>query len=335
MSVINRKIPLSHQTRKSFDYDLTYSQETQDWLYTHMLFEDIHNSVLPLGQSYSKRKNYAIVLDPPERKIEELLIKIFVSRDGYVKHNLTDAIGSFISDTAGLLAYWGFRCYEINRVVEPNNDDSSGSHKVPFRLLHIPSKVYKFLNVYIQIVPTRFWPENKKPIISIPSRSVWLLAIPSILGGGKKHYQIMRSLRLASLTVPEFVTNQMNQLAEKKEFKQDLGLPEFSFSEFHQIQKLAIAAESSLWGWPIRNLLREDTLEFYQIFRQIKFAQTKAILREYILARINDLINQELSSSKLCFKDLPNYSELKKIERFLGTRKNKPRRCLFVNRILG
>ena len=125
---------------------------------------------------------------------------------------------------------------------------------------------------------------------------------------------MMNSLRFAGLTIPEFVSNRMSQYIENKEFTQNLGLPEFSFSEFHQIQKLAIATESSLWGWPIRNLLREETLEFYQIYRQIKFSQTLGILREYILARINDLIEQKLSTSKLCFNDLPSYSDLRKIE---------------------
>lgn len=315
MPTITRNTYLSYEERKSLNYtDSGHSEDLRFGMYPHMLFEDIHNSVLPLSQHYSKRKNYSILLNPPDRNLEEILITIFVSRDGYREHNLTDAIGGFISDNAGLLAHWGFVDYEINPTIEIDKKGSRDPHVESFRLLRIPGKILKLGNVVIQLIPKRYWTERKQLFISFPSKSVWILTIPSILGGIKKHRQMMKSLRFSGLTVPEFVTNRMSQYIENNEFTQNLGLPEFSFSEFHQIQKLAIATESSLWGWPIRNLLREETLEFYQIYRQIKFSQTLGILREYILARINDLIEQKLSTSKLCFNDLPSYSDLRKIE---------------------
>lgn len=243
-----------------------------------------------------------------------MLMTIFISPDGYRKHNLTDAIGEFISDTAGLLAYWGSIHYEINPAIEVKKNDLGEPQYKLFRLLRIPGKIWKFGSVYVQLIPRRLLGENKLLFKIIPAKSVWVLSIPSNLGGTKKHRQMMNSLRFAGLTIPEFVTNRMNKSIATKEFTQNLGLPEFSFSEFNQIQKQAIASESSLWGWPIRNLLREETLEFYQIYRQIKFSQALCILREYILGRINDLINQKLSTSILSFNDLPNYSDLKIIE---------------------
>lgn len=313
--MIKRNTSLSYEKRKSLNFtDSRYRDDLHLGMYPHMLFEDIRNSVLPLSRSYSKRKNYSIQLNPPNSNLEDLLITIFISRDGYRKHNLTDAIGEFISDTAGLLAYWGYIHYEITPAIEVEKNGLGGSRFNLFRLLRIPGKIIKFGNWYIQLIPRRLWAENKQLINIIPTESVWVLSIPSNLGGTKKHRQMMNSLRFAGLTVPEFVTNRMSQYIVTKEFTQNLGLPEFSFSEFNQIQKLAIASESSIWGWPIRNLIREETLEFYQIYRQIKFSQTLCILREYILARINDLIKQKLSTSELSFNDLPNYSDLRKIE---------------------
>ena len=313
--VIKRNTSLSYEKRRSLNFtDSGYSDDLQLRMYPHMLFDDIHNSVLPISQSYSKRKNYSVQLNPPNINLEELLITIFISRDGYRKHSLTDAIGDFISDTAGLLAYWGYVYYEINPAIEVENEGLGETRLNLFRLLRMPGKVLKFRNAYIQFIPKRIRAESKLLFKIIPSKSVWGLSTPSNLGGTKKHRQMMRSLRFAGLTIPEFVTNRMSQNIENKDFTQNLGLPEFSFSEFHQIQKLAIANESSLWEWPVRNLLREETLEFYQIYRQIKFSQAMCILREYILARINDLIEQKLSTSKLYFTDLPNYLDLRKIE---------------------
>lgn len=297
-----------------FFYGPVDSHDSEMGLYPHMFSEDVHNSVLPISQHYSKRKNYSILLDPPDKNIEELLIKIFVSQDGYEPTNLTEAIGEFILDTAGLLAYWGSVYYEIIPAFETEKNDNSDPTKIPFRLIRIPGRVMKLLRSYLQIIPKKYLAEGKWPFVFIPSQSIWDLSVPQVLGGRKKHSQMMKSLRFASLTIPEFVNNQMTNQVDKNEFKQNLGLPEFSFSEFHQIQKLAIASESALWGWPIRFSLADETLEFYQVFRQVKFAQTMAILREYILTRLNDLINNQISTSMLYFNDLPTYADLKKIE---------------------
>ncbi len=315
MAKIKRDTSISYEKRITLSFsNSSYSDELHFGMYPYMFFEDIRNSVLPLSQSYSKRKNYSIKLNPSDSNLEELLITIFTSRNGYRKHSLTDAIGEFITETAGLLAYWGYVYYEINPAVDVGKNGSQDPRDELFRLLRIPGKILKLRNTYVQFIPKRHRAERKVLFISIPLKSVWALSIPNVLGGTKKHRQMMNSLRFAGLTIPEFVSNRMSQYIKDREFTQSLGLTEFNFSKFHQIQKLAIATESSLWGWPIRDLLREETLEFYQIYRQIKFSQTLCILREYILARINDLIKQKLSTSMLLFNDLPNYSDLRKIE---------------------
>ena len=84
-----------------------------------------------LVNTIPKEKIIPIRLNPPDRNLEELLITIFVSRDGYRKHNLTDAIGEFISDNAGLLAYWGFVDYEINPTIEIDKNGSGDPHVNP------------------------------------------------------------------------------------------------------------------------------------------------------------------------------------------------------------
>lgn len=315
MRRINSNRNLLFEGTKSFYFlDSGGSHDSDIGLYPYMFSEDVHNSVLPISQHYSKRKNYSIVLNPPDKRIEELLLKIFVSQEGYQHSNMTEAIGDFVQEIAGLLAYWGSIYFEVNPSIKQNSNSTSDSMFAPFRLLRIHGRILKVFSSYLQIIPKQFWSESKRPFELIPSKSIWEVTIPQVLGGRKKHNQMMKSLRFASMTIPEFVNDQMSKEIKNNEPKQNLGLPEFSFNEFHQIQKLAIAGESAIWGWPIRFSLRDDTLEFYQVYRQIKFAQSMAILREYILTRLNDLILSQGLSSMLYYNDLPSYSDLKKIE---------------------
>lgn len=303
------------ENRKSFySVDLEPSSKFQSEMYLHMFYEDIHNSILPLSQDYSKRENYSVQLDPPNNNLEEMLKSIFNSDNFGLSQNVTDSIGNFISETARLLAYRGKIYYEINPAIQIEKSCEDVNKFKLFRLLQIPGNIYKFNKIYIQFIPKKFRSENILPFYIIPSKSIWELSIPNNLGGPKKHRRIMKSLNFAGLTIPEFVSKGMDKNIKNKDFIHNFGLPEFNFGEFNQIQKLAIASETSIWGWPIRNLLMDETLEFYQIYRQIRFSQALSILREYILVKINNLIEQRLSTSKLFFTDLLNYLDLKKIE---------------------
>jgi len=62
MPTINRNTSLSYEERKSLNYtDSGHSEDLRFGMYPHMLFEDIHNSVLPLSQHYSKEKLFHLI----------------------------------------------------------------------------------------------------------------------------------------------------------------------------------------------------------------------------------------------------------------------------------
>jgi hypothetical protein len=90
-----------------------------------------------------------------------------------------------------------------------------------------------------------------------------------------------------------------------------LEIKDFSFTDFRKLQHLAVACESAQWGWSARDTWRDETLEFFLIYRHLRFALAMAILRESILSSMNDLLRQLGFPSSFVLKGLPTPVEIR------------------------
>jgi hypothetical protein len=277
-------------------------------LYGNMFIQDVQLYVMPIGGESHARPDFAIELVPDNPTARSIITYAFARRDPSYR-DMTEAISEFIAETAHSLAYKRVLYYEIARGDQPIEENSKTedienltlSGEV-FKPLHIPGRVMQLGNYYLQIIPRAEWTRTGRKIIVIPASDVWSLQIPSELGGPRKHRILLKTLVRASNPMPDFVSESTKRLSE---------IRDFSFGGFHKQQKLAVASESALWGWPVRNLLREDTLEYFRIYRHLRFALSMAILREYILASMNDLLQRLGFTFQLVLKGLPIQSEIK------------------------
>jgi hypothetical protein len=135
-----------------------------------------------------------------------------------------------------------------------------------------------------------------------------------MIGGKKTLKHIYKNLRYASMTVPEFISNSMKESITTNEL---LGSSEFSFAKYQEIRELSIAKITSKLGWPARNRFRDNTLEYYQVHRQIIFAKNMALLRNYIVIEMNKLIHNRIGSYAITINGLPNYEDICKIQQDL------------------
>jgi hypothetical protein len=121
--------------------------------------------------------------------------------------------------------------------------------------------------------------KNLKRFIWLTPENILALCIPRELGGIKKFRKLLSKLRwLSKCTIPEFA---MKDMAAQQQTKG------YEFSIYRENQETLLARMTSQLGWGARGAFNERALEFYQIHRYLKFEKTKAILREYVLSKLN------------------------------------------------
>ena len=299
--------------RKSIAYFQSEERMSQNdaWLslYGSMFIQDVRLYVMPIGGESRARPDFSIELVPDNPTARSVITYAFAHRDRYHR-DVTEAVSEFIEETAFSLAYKGVLYYEIARgdqFVEENGktediENLTISGEV-FKPLHIPGRVMRLGNYYLQIIPRAEWTRTGKKVVVIPASDVWSLQVPSELGGPRRHRILLKPLALASNPLPDFVSDAMKKLSE---------IRDFSFGSFHKQQKLVVASESALWGWPVRQLLMEDTLEYFRYYRHLRFALSMAILRDHILASMNDLLQRVGFTFQLVLKGLPTQSEIRR-----------------------
>ncbi|MCZ7673801.1 MAG: hypothetical protein M5U34_45125 [Chloroflexi bacterium] len=272
---------------------------------------------MPIGGTSRRRPDFSISIEPENPENRSLLTRIFLGRDRYNYHNwhyrdpnLTQTISKFIEDAAFTLVYKGTEHYEIVRDTWPTansekNDstiqDTSETTEVVLSPQRIPGRIIRLPGFYLQLIPRSEWKNIGKKIIAIPAHDVWTLQIPQRLGGARGHEKLLRTLVLASNPLPRFVLDDMAQFSDTSYF---------SHNEFHTNQQLAVARETAIWGWPSRDIWMENTLEYFRIYRHLRFAFSMAVLREYILDSMNKLLERINFSSRISLKGLPSPKEI-------------------------
>jgi len=266
-------------TRKVIKYyrtDENYSHNLHASLYAYMFMEDLHLGIMPIG-GRSTNPNFAVKIEPSSEKIEELI------RLGLPTHhgepiNITEAVCDFIDEAAHILSYYGKAYYEIvYSYADENKQKIDG-----FTFENIPNHcINETFGFYWQYLPKKMIEPNGKikRFNWLPKKDILVLCIPRELGGIRKFRKLLSELQwLSECTIPEFA---MKDMAVQQQTKG------YEFSIYRENQETFLAKMTSQLGWTARGTFSERTLEFYQIYRYLKFEKTKAILREYILHKLN------------------------------------------------
>ena len=272
-----------------------------------MFGEDVGNHVMPLGGQSKSRPEFRVALLPDSADSEQI-IRYALPKDGHLLRSVTEAVSDFMEHAAYVLAFHGIIHYEIAtgawllryQMSERRVEDVLAPERL-FRPLRIPGKVLRIGSLYLQIVPKADRVKHGRAFVSIPQNQVWILRIPHMLGGPGGHQRLLKSFAKSSEPLPKFVRDEMEKLG-------DFG--EFSFQEFHRQRMLTLASETANWGWDARELWRNDTLEYFRVYRQLRFARSMAILRDYLISSINSLLGRIAFPARITVHGLPTREDI-------------------------
>lgn len=280
-------------TRKSITYyieDKSLIRDLHASLYAHMLIDDLHLGIMPIG-GRSQNPNFAVKIDPPSKEVEELIRLALYTYHGEPQ-NLTEAICDFIDEAIHILAGYGKAYYEVVYFYT----DESKLKIEKFEIDRIPNdNIYDTFGFYWQFIPKKIVLEREeiqKRFIWLPKDDLLFLSFPNALGGIRKLKKLLSELQwLSKFIMPEFAMKNMDLQQQTKGY---------DFPTYRENQETHLAKITRHLGWTARGTFYERSLEFYQIYRYLKFEKTKAILREYVLNKLNEKL--EIIGDKMGFK---------------------------------
>lgn len=268
-------------------------KDLQPAMYTHMFIEDLHLGIMPIGWQ-PERYKFQCMLEPSSDEVEKLIISALPTRHG-TPYYFTESICDFVEEATHIISYHGKVHYEIVCVYENDKKDKIKG----FQLINISNNnIRNALGFYWQCIPKEVMEDRKrersfisrdakdkeedKRLIWLPRKSIFSLDFPRQLGGKKQLKSILSGLRWASQeTVPKFYMKDMEVQKQPKGY---------DFSTYRDNQDIFVLKLTRRIGWPARSLSSDKLLEFYTLYRYLKFAHTQAILREYIIKRFNSLL---------------------------------------------
>lgn len=273
-------------------------------LYPSMLIEDVANHLIP---SSSYHAAFRVTLEPKDTKAEKL-IAAALNRDDY-HTDLASAIHNFFVQCAHTVMAFGEATYEIVYLSDPNDEAV-----VEFQLAFIqPLTVMLRHGQLVQYVPTEI-ARARKGSQYIPLVSDRIITFPLPASVQKDYGAMMEGLAfLSNHKVPDFVFEAGDDGSRRTPF---------DFTTHIHLEKQALAEAGRLIGWRARDLFREETLQYYDLYRALVFERFKVEMRTTLLEKLNEaltLVGHKVGfSGQLRVSGLPTLKEIEVAEAHLS-----------------
>ncbi|WP_063703601.1 hypothetical protein [Pseudoalteromonas gelatinilytica] len=259
----------------------------------HILREELHLGVLPVGGRAIGGKNFDIELIGNDASIVKEMLQ---SIERVSRSSFCELVCDIVNNIAQNLTYFGSVRYEI---VKQNTG---------FSLHYIPQKSFYVIGMWgLQFVPKKQREHVQKRFIFRLKKHIWDLTFPDTICSKGSYIKVLGKLAKYTELMPR-------NIQHDKIFDTDLGFDGTSFNK--QTKKYTYKALKDIGG-----AQRETNLtyvnEYYLINRMIRMNLSKALLREHIINELNFLFIKLNIDSKLAVTGLPSSKDIRSILREL------------------
>jgi hypothetical protein len=271
-------------------------------LMASMFVEDIKLVSL---RARRKEQGFEVALNSAEQNSEREVANLLGEFDTGWRGELEETVPRFVDEAVLYLAYFGETRYEL---VRPPNVGAPDSLRASLVILP-PGGIVDLGYWIVQLVPPGSWRDVGKRLAVLPKSDVWHLTLPRELGGAKGHRRLLRALAEASAPAPEF------SLEDMRRQRSSLG---YDFKQYHRDMEIAAASLTLDWGWPGRGMWNESCLEYFTVYRNLRFARSRAVLRDHVIRELNSLLEREGFKCSIVVKGVPDPSEFDDLIRRLS-----------------
>jgi len=238
----------------------------------HMFIQDVHLGIIPIGAGRGGRSNYSVNISggSNEQKRVVTLLECLARRD---RHSLEDLFSDALEAIVLRLAWHGRAAYEI---VHDKGDASA-------YLLHdfTPQRLFGVFGYLLQIIPKQDRDLWGKTFTLAPSRDIWLISLPKLLGGSRGYRATLKKLGKFDTLGPRFWRNDLE--------RSSVGT-HFEFVKYVRESEIYTFRSTRRWGWNRRDFSTKNWTEFSQVFRSLTFKWAKAVVRQHVISEIKKLL---------------------------------------------
>lgn len=259
----------------------------------HMFHEDLSNHILTWqnyeGEEFKFNVTYNNCAPKTTKEREKLTHTITDNLPAYLnRHNShhahTEYLTNFVREIANSMFAFGEVFYEVK--CERNKKGSI----VKLGLIPVyPPSMRCFLGVYFQVIPKKVAQECQvKPGVRyVPKNQILHIKPPKQLGGKWSLRHIIKRIALL-----DDKSHKITDLSFKSGFNNRYRI---DVKKSHLLEYLEIARITRKYGWNQREEIRgeHNTLEYYEIYRSLIIAKTRAYFRDTIVKRFNELLNND------------------------------------------
>jgi hypothetical protein len=157
----------------------------------------------------------------------------------------------------------------------------------------------------------RTWDESHRSLRLRSRKRTWLIDPPRALGGRSGLRRVLKRLSRFPLAFPEWTATAMVQEQHKVRF--DVN----AYSRL-QVAYQAVAVRN--WGWSGRDTSLNHWTEYYLFDRTLRFQHALALLRQHVVAEINELLTGRLNLDvRVSLEGLPSADEVVLVRERMAT----------------
>jgi hypothetical protein len=259
--------------------------------HAYLLARDIPLGILPIRGTRG-RPGFCVELQPADSERERWLCR-FLHIGQFEHRSLDEAIVEFVDTAAMYIGYFGEVTFEILFDAE----------RKPFELDPLPrGRIVRVPGRYLQVIGKRDRQAlNVGRFVPIPADHIWRLRLPKALGTPWRHRQLLRRLEHLSNPMPDFAM-------KSGDLGQSAG---FEFSTMREASDRLQERATKRWG-TILSFQRPvgNSTEYFFIARRLAFYQAQAVLREHIIAQLNELLARLEVPHSIVVSGIPTATEI-------------------------
>lgn len=237
----------------------------------HMLVEDVGLWLLPSHDSKLR-----LIIADNNKQTERIICEGFRSHYGHDSHDACNAISNFARVAAEEIIRVGTSYYEIVILKESNASTPSA-----FKLSYIPyHSVVKKRSKFYQHIPSAIAQKLKvSEMIELEPCKILCLKCPPEYSKERELFMNQPGL---SFSPPEHF---MRSLQGITPVRYDIEGNEYS-------RKIALLRATRHFGWNARDYSNPDVLEYYSVYRFLRFKKFITLLRDNIFKELNEALNK-------------------------------------------
>jgi hypothetical protein len=239
-----------------------------------MFIEDVQSRVVPFWARRGEDQRFKANLFGADVHRNRALALLSSLGRGNNRHDLEELVAGALLEIARHLSWYGRALYEISR----SNEDHSFFVLSGFT----SARSFNFGLLWLQVIPRRDRDLWKRSAVMLPSRDVWAVRMPRLLGGYRGYRAILRNLDRFGNMAPRFWRDNLQQGQPTPNY--------FNLMEYRREAEIFVSRITRRWGWNRRGLTDRYWTEFMRFYRTITFYWAEAVVRRHLVSEFNLLL---------------------------------------------